>query len=106
MGTVIKSVGFHVPSTPVGIVDMVAGVSEQCLKTCQIPVEEVEMLINTAVYNEQYLSEPALAALIQNALEKGNGDGRATPHDARKLCSFDLHNGGFGAGLEHCHLPV
>lgn len=95
MGTVIKSAGFHAPLIPAGIVDMVAGVAEQCLRRAGSGIDEVEMLINTAVYNEKHLSEPALAALIQDTLEKGNGDG-CTAHDARKLCSFDLHSGGGG----------
>lgn len=96
MGTVIKSAGFLVPSAPAGIVEMVSGVSEQCLKACGTSVEAVQMLINTAVYNERHLSEPALAALIQDALEKGSGDDAANSQVLRKLCSFDLHNGGGG----------
>ncbi len=96
MGTVIKSAGFLVPSTPAGIVEMVSGVSEQCLTACGTSVEAVEMLINTAVYNERHLSEPALAAVIQDALEKGSGDDAANGQVLRKLCSFDLHNGGGG----------
>lgn len=96
MGTVIKSAAFSYPSATKGILEMMAGVAEQCMRTACSSIEEVEMLINTVVYNEKHISEPALAALIQDTLENGSCDAGTKTLTGRKLFSFDLNNGGGG----------
>jgi 3-oxoacyl-[acyl-carrier-protein] synthase III len=96
MGTIIKSVAFFKPFLRKGIVSMTAHAAKQCLKYAGNGPENLELLINTAVYSENHLSEPALSALILNKIFRTSKT-KAPLFQNRRLFSFDLHNGGGGA---------
>uniref|UniRef100_UPI003216404E hypothetical protein n=1 Tax=uncultured Draconibacterium sp. TaxID=1573823 RepID=UPI003216404E len=96
MGTIIKSIAINNSAEEQGIVELVSETSNRCLGKAGVPFNAVGMLINTSVYNENYLLEPALATVIQKRLS-GNGTQENQENEAIKsVLSFDLHNGGGG----------
>jgi 3-oxoacyl-[acyl-carrier-protein] synthase-3 len=64
-----------------------------CLRDAGLPPGEVELLINAGLYRDSILSEPALAALIQEDVGMNPED----PHaDGHGTFSFDIANGACG----------
>lgn len=96
MGTIIKSVAFVKLHYFSGILKLSAKSAKICLKNAGLGIEKIGMIINTSVYSENYLSEPALAALIQNKLEIKSSPCNLFSAGKGKSFSFDLHNGGGG----------
>ncbi|HLH58356.1 MAG TPA: 3-oxoacyl-[acyl-carrier-protein] synthase III C-terminal domain-containing protein [Streptosporangiaceae bacterium] len=64
-----------------------------CLAQAGHQPEEIDMLINTGIYREDSMGEPALAALIQEDIGANRGD---PPIGGRGTFSFDLLNGTCG----------
>ena len=60
--------------------------------------DDIGIIINTGVYNESHLREPAVSALIQKQLETSGKPGEIVLRKSGGAYSFDLHNGG-GVGL-------
>jgi UDP-N-acetylglucosamine transferase subunit ALG13 len=50
------------------LLNEVAGI---CMSRVHISFDQVDILLNTSVFNENYMSEPAIAALLQKMLCKG-----------------------------------
>lgn len=96
MGTIIKSTAFYKPLMRKGIVNMTAHAAKRCFNNAGFGPENLDLLINTAVYSENHLCEPALSALILNKIFRTRKI-RASLAQNRRLFSFDLHNGGGGA---------
>lgn len=92
MGTIID----HATVTPAGwrsrhsALRIAVATSKACLREAGCSPNELDLLINTGIYRERDLGEPALAALIQE-------DIHANPEDpypgAHGTFSFDLANG-------------
>ncbi|MFG0287507.1 MAG: 3-oxoacyl-[acyl-carrier-protein] synthase III C-terminal domain-containing protein [Rhodopirellula sp. JB044] len=74
--------------------------AETSITEANIDRSTIELLISTGVYRTEYLTEPALAALLAGDL-KLNADQAAT--DPVKSFAFDLLNGSIGF-LNACHL--
>ncbi len=64
---------------------------KRCLDLAGMEQEQVGMLINTGVYPDKYIQEPAYAALLYGKQKK------RPPHNLYGTFSFDLHDGGGGA---------
>jgi 3-oxoacyl-[acyl-carrier-protein] synthase-3 len=64
-----------------------------CLARAEKPPGEVDMLINTGIYREDNMGEPALAALIQEDIGANLGQ---PPVGGHGTFSFDLMNGTCG----------
>lgn len=64
--------------------------SRTCLFEAGVPASDLDLLVNTGLYRDHNLGEPALAALIQEDIGANPED----PHpDAHGTFSFDVANG-------------
>lgn len=95
MGTVID----HVDVTRGGwrtrhsALRLAVAAAKTCLQHAGREPDDVDLLINTGIYRDKNLAEPALAALIQ----KDIGANPEDPHgDAHGTFSFDISNGTCG----------
>ena len=96
MGTIIESTAtatrHHRPFAP-GALTLADAAAGACLERADRDAEELDLLINTGVYHDKLMNEPAVASLIQEdiganpALEVGAGHG---------TFSFDVANGACG----------
>src|SRR5215469_15262038 len=64
-----------------------------CLAEAGRHSDDIDMLINTGIYSEDHLGEPALAALIQEDIGANPVE---PPGGGRGTFSFDLLNGSCG----------
>ena len=96
MGTIIKSVGVAKPFFRKRILSITVQSVKQCLKNSGIGVQQIGMLVNTSVYSENHMGEPALASLIQRKIQHNSICKKSLNGNAGKMFSFDLHNGGGG----------
>ena len=96
MGTAIECV--HITSattrhTRKSALRLADAAASGCLQDSGLPPGEIELLINAGLYRDSILSEPALAALIQEDV----GINPEDPHvDGHGTFSFDIANGACG----------
>jgi 3-oxoacyl-[acyl-carrier-protein] synthase-3 len=64
-----------------------------CLKEVDLPPSDVDLLINTGIYRDDNIGEPAIAALIQQGIKANPG---VRQDGGPGTFSFDLANGGCG----------
>jgi 3-oxoacyl-[acyl-carrier-protein] synthase III len=79
---------------------MLKQASQRCFEMAQVDRSELELVISVGVYRSEFLTEPALAALLAGDLDI-NADRAAD--DDRKTFAFDLLNGSLGF-LNACYL--
>ncbi|HPF03351.1 MAG TPA: hypothetical protein P5180_14845 [Bacteroidales bacterium] len=96
MGTVIKSVSFAKSGLSRGMLNLSKRSAGVCLKRAGLDISKIGLLINTSLYTENHLSEPALAAMILNKLQAGTTPDKIISTGKGRVFSFDLHNGGGG----------
>ncbi len=96
MGTVIRSVANTISARNKGIIPMISKAAKTCLLEAGVLIEEVGMIINTGLYSENHLTEPAKASLIQNSLNGKYTSLEEEWMEAGNIFSFDLHSGGGG----------
>ena len=95
MGTIIEAVATAaVDGEPsAGAVALADAAARSCLERAHRKADDVDLLINAGVYLDRNISEPAIAALIQEDiganLEQQAGAGQGT-------LSFDVRNGACG----------
>lgn len=96
MGTRIESLATTVagrrPLAP-GARRLADRAARQCLERAGRNASEVELLINTGLYHDRNMGEPAVAALIQEDIGANPGH---PPTAHRGTFSFDLYNGACG----------
>jgi 3-oxoacyl-[acyl-carrier-protein] synthase-3 len=97
MGTIIKSVGVAEPFFRKKILPLTVQSVKRCLKNSGIDAQQIGMLVNTSVYSENHLGEPALASLIQKKIQFNPFLKKFPGIYPEKMFSFDLHSGGGGA---------
>ncbi|HTI15424.1 MAG TPA: amino acid adenylation domain-containing protein [Dictyobacter sp.] len=73
-----------------------------CLNTSILNKEDIDLLVFTGVYRDEFLSEPAVASMIQGALDI-NADVQ-TQQDKKTFC-LDLYNGSLGT-LNACYTAI
>jgi len=97
---VIAGVGIAADAGDVGAaIDAGTRAAERCLSAAGYQPSDVGLLVYTGIYREEYLSEPAVAAIIAGRLKlDGTAAGEAKPSRA-----FDLLNGGVGT-LQACYV--
>jgi 3-oxoacyl-[acyl-carrier-protein] synthase-3 len=92
MGSIIDAVGLSTPGFfRRGSVDMEIKAAKDCLKNAQLDPNLLGILINTGIYRDRNIAEPAIATFIQKEIganEIFSGE--------RSTFSFDLTNGGCG----------
>jgi 3-oxoacyl-[acyl-carrier-protein] synthase-3 len=91
MGTIIEAVA--TATADGGALALADAAARSCLERAHRTADDVELLINAGVYLDRSMSEPAIAALIQEDiganLEQQAGAGQGT-------LSFDVRNGACG----------
>lgn len=103
-GMCIESIGL-LPSTITpgrSAVDLGRHAAQNCLRESAVRRRDIDLLLYTGVYREDYLCEPAVASLLAGDLginDDVDGD------DSRTTLAFDVLNGGLGT-LNACHLAV
>jgi hypothetical protein len=92
MGISIKSTGMSVATATTSAIEHSARAARGAMSSAGIEPEQVGVLINTGVYRDSNLFEPAIAALIQREA----GIGLEYPEGVSRSFSFDLMNGACG----------
>ncbi len=96
MGTIIKSVAIAKPFFQKGILALISRAAKRCLKNGGLCIQDVGMLINSGIYTETHMKEPALATLIHNRLNSRFCIKKFFGKEMKNTFSFDLHKGGGG----------
>ena len=96
----IESVGLlpEAEGVPGDAISMLTAASRSCLNHSRYARNEIELVINAGVYRNDFLSEPAVAALVAGNLLADDPDQSS---GAARMLAFDLTNGALGA-LEAC----
>jgi amino acid adenylation domain-containing protein len=80
-------------STPHTAVDLAARAAAACLDASLVRSEDIGLLIYAGIYRDEFICEPALAALV--AAELNLDDASVAPSDSQTL-AFDVANGALG----------
>ncbi len=92
MGSKIDAVGLSTPGFfRRGSIEMEIKAAKDCLKNAELDPNMLGILVNTGIYRDHHIGEPAIATFIQRAIganELFTGD--------RTTFAFDLTNGGCG----------
>ncbi len=92
MGTKIDAVGLSTPGFfRRGSIDMEIKAAKDCLRSAQLDPNLLGIIINSGIYRDRHVAEPAIATFIQRAI----GANEVVTGD-RSTFSFDLTNGGCG----------
>ena len=92
MGTKIDAIGLNTPGFfRRGSIDMEIRAAKECLKSARLDPNLLGLLINTGIYRDRHIGEPAIATIIQKEI----GANEVFAGD-RSTFSFDLTNGGCG----------
>jgi 3-oxoacyl-[acyl-carrier-protein] synthase III len=97
MGTRIEAVATaHAGRGPFrkGALKLADAVARACLARAHLEAGDIDLLLNAGLYREDNLTEPALAALIQEDI--GANPGHPPREGAHGTFSFDVANGGCG----------
>ena len=97
MGTRIEAVATaHAGRGPFrqGALKLADAAARACLARAHLEAGDIDLLINAGLYREDNLTEPALAALIQEDI--GANPGHPPREGAHGTFSFDVANGGCG----------
>jgi 3-oxoacyl-[acyl-carrier-protein] synthase-3 len=96
MATVIESVHACLPrrwKLHEESVVLATRAANQCLHQANFPANNLDLLINTGIYRDQHICEPAQASFIQQRI---GANTEPHPGDQKGTFSFDLANGGCG----------
>ncbi|NUP91709.1 MAG: amino acid adenylation domain-containing protein [Candidatus Omnitrophica bacterium] len=83
-------------------IDLACEAAEDCLSQGTLSRNSIDQLIHSGVYRDEFLSEPAIAAILAGRLEI-NADIQSSA--AHRTFTFDLLNGGLGF-LNACHVAT
>jgi len=67
-----------------------------CLHQAGMTVDKLEALINSGIYRDKHIGEPAIAALIHGDIQK-KASQRISPENLENFFCFDISNGGNGS---------
>lgn len=82
------------------VVELARMAGEACFEKSEYKKSDIDLLIYTGVYREQYLCEPAVGALIAGELEIERGKSESVENN---VLVFDIFNGTIGF-FNACHL--
>ena len=93
MGTVVEASAVATPGGDplIGAVRLADAAARACVERAHRVPDDVQLLINVGVYLDRNISEPAIAALIQEDI-----DANVEPGEGRGTFSFDVRNGACG----------
>ncbi len=92
MGTIIEAAATATESS-LGAVQLAGTAARSCLKRASRTPDELDLLINAGVYLDSNISEPAIAALIQEDI---GANTQQHPGGGPGTFSFDVRNGACG----------
>lgn len=94
-GVRIESLGTldHKSGQKKGTMELAKDAAANCLKASDYQANDIELLIYSGVYRENYLMEPAYAALLAGEL---NINATASQPEDKKTLAFDIFNGAIG----------
>lgn len=87
------------PFTSAGSIGLAVRAAKRCLREAGIDPGKLELLIYTGIYPDDYLGEPAIAAIIQKKIGANPqllNNNKINREMAGTTFSFDLNNGGCG----------
>jgi 3-oxoacyl-[acyl-carrier-protein] synthase-3 len=96
MGTVVEATATAIadePSQPASAIELADAAARACLERAGRSPEDVQLLINAGVYLDRNISEPAIAALIQEDI---GANPEIQPGVGQGTLSFDVRNGACG----------
>jgi 3-oxoacyl-[acyl-carrier-protein] synthase-3 len=95
MGAVIDAVAVSAPRRwrGNGSVALATRAARECLRLAGCDANQLDLLVNTGVYRDENICEPAMAPFIQRRV---GANAKLPPLGARSTFSFDLVNGGCG----------
>jgi len=101
MGTKIEMVAVSKPILNIigkGSIKLTTRAAKNCLKKAGINPSSLGVIINTGIYRDTHIIEPAIASLIQRNIAKTSipGNGTSANDNSASTFSFDLNNGGCG----------
>jgi 3-oxoacyl-[acyl-carrier-protein] synthase-3 len=101
MGTVVEASAIATPAgdQPTGAVALADAAARACMERAHRAPDDVQLLINVGLYLDRNISEPAIAALIQEDI---NANVEPEPGGGQGTFSFDIRNGACGllTGIE------
>ena len=101
MGTVVEASAIATPGgdPSAGAVRLADAAARACMERARRPSDDVQLLINVGVYLDRNISEPAIAALIQEDID---ANAEPEPGGGQGTLSFDVRNGACGllTGIE------
>ncbi len=100
----IESIGLlsDVANAPRDAISMLTASARSCLAGSRYGRDEIDLTINAGVYRNDFLCEPAVAALVAGNLL---GDSLGKSPGAQRMLAFDLTNGSLGT-LEACFVAA
>ncbi|GCE05927.1 non-ribosomal peptide synthetase [Dictyobacter aurantiacus] len=82
--------------------EMIEAAAERCLANLPYERGEIDLLIYSGVYRDDFLCEPAVAALVEGRL---NINADIETQEDKKTFALDILNGGLGT-LNACHAAI
>ncbi len=95
----VESIGIAA-NQQLGSLERLTQASKSCLKASAYESQDIGLLIFSGVYRDEYLMEPAYAALLAGELDM---NGLLTETNERQTLAFDMFNGAVGF-LNACHV--
>jgi 3-oxoacyl-[acyl-carrier-protein] synthase III len=89
----IESIGTPAPGTPVKSLELAQAAARNCLEQSSYSKSDIDLLIFAGVYRDDFISEPAIAAMVAGELRIN--DTIASQQD-KKTFAFDIINGELG----------
>jgi 3-oxoacyl-[acyl-carrier-protein] synthase-3 len=102
MGARIKMVAVSTPAFQFirrGSISLTASAARQCLKKAECDPKSLGLIVNTGIYRNEHIAEPAIASLIQRRIGVNPlhaGENGIESNGGKGTFSFDLNNGGCG----------
>jgi 3-oxoacyl-[acyl-carrier-protein] synthase-3 len=94
MGTIIRTTAIYSEKNPISSVKCSCKAIEHCIASAGIDKVDIDLIINTGIYREKNIAEPAMATLIQK--ESGVNLDPILKFEGNSTFSFDLKNGPVG----------
>jgi len=94
MGTFIRKTAIYTEKNPFSSVECSRKTAELCIAVAGIEKKDIDLIINTGIYREQNIAEPAMATLIQKSM--GVNLDPILNFEGNSTFSFDLNNGAGG----------
>lgn len=94
MGAIIRTTAIYSEKNPINSIKSSSKAAEQCIASAGIDKVDIDLIINTGIYREKNIAEPAMATLIQK--ETGINLDPILNFEGNATFSFDLKNGAGG----------